>query len=171
MGYTLITGACGGLGKAFCRELIKTDDLFLTGRSTERLNELKAELRFVNPQANVIVFQADLTSEKERENLFSFADENDITFSGYFAVAGADIQKAFIKYTPEKIVFQTRLNFEANIAVCRGVLARREKNLKILCVSSMSGSTPMPYFAIYSATKSALIGFTPRFDMKLRTRK
>ena len=54
MGYTLITGACGGLGKAFCRELIKTDDLFLTGRSAERLNELKAELRFVNPQANVI---------------------------------------------------------------------------------------------------------------------
>lgn len=168
MGYTLITGACGGLGKAFCRELIKTDDLFLTGRSAERLNELKAELCFVNPQANVMVFQADLTSEKERENLFSFADENDITFSGYFAVAGADIQKAFMKYTPEKIVFQTRLNFEANIAVCREVLARREKNLKILCVSSMSGSTPMPYFAIYSATKSALIGFytSLRYEVK-----
>ena len=130
MGYTLITGACGGLGKAFCRELIKTDDLFLTGRSTERLNELKAELRFVNPQANVIVFQADLTSEKERENLFSFADENDITFSGYFAVAGADIQKAFMKYTPEKIVFQTRLNLKQTSPFAARCLRGGKRTLK-----------------------------------------
>lgn len=168
MGYTLITGACGGLGKEFCRQLIESDDLLLTGRSEEKLLKLKQELNEINPQRKIEIFKADLTSEKEREKLFSFADEKGMTFSGYIGVAGADIQKEFLKYTPEKIVFQTRLNFEANIAVCHEVLRRRAEKLKILTVSSMSGSTPMPYFAIYSATKAALINFytSLRYEVK-----
>ncbi len=167
MAYTLITGACGGLGKEFCRQL-NGDDLFLTGRNSEKLLKLKQELSEINPQRKIEIFKADLTSEKERENLFLFADEKGITFSGYIGVAGADIQKEFLKYTPEKIVFQTRLNFEANIAVCHEVLKRRAEKLKILAVSSMSGSTPMPYFAIYSATKAALINFytSLRYEVK-----
>lgn len=159
MAYTLITGACGGLGKEFCRRLAESDDLFLTGRSEEKLLKLRQEILEINPQRKIEIFKADLTSEKEREKLFSYADEKKMTFSGYIGVAGADIQKEFLKYTPEKIVFQTRLNFEANIAVCHEVLKRRAEKLKILTVSSMSGSTPMPYFAIYSATKAALINF------------
>lgn len=168
MGYTLITGACGGLGKEFCRQLIESDDLLLTGRSEEKLLKLKQELNEINPQRKIEIFKADLTSEKEREKLFSFADEKGMTFSGYIGVAGADIQKEFLKYTPEKIVFQTRLNFEANIAVCHEVLRRRAEKLKILTVSSISGSTPMPYFAIYSATKAALINFytSLRYEVK-----
>lgn len=168
MEYTLITGACGGLGKEFCRQLIKSEDLFLTGRNEEKLLKLKQELSEINPRRKTEIFKADLTDEKERENLFLFADEKGITFSGYIGVAGADIQKEFLKYTPEKIVFQTRINFEANIAVCHEVLMRRAEKLKILTVSSMSGSTPMPYFAIYSATKAALINFytSLRYEVK-----
>ena len=167
MAYTLITGACGGLGKEFCRQL-SSCDLFLTGRSEEKLLKLKQELNEINSQRKIEIFKVDLTSEKEREALFTFADGKGITFSGYIGVAGADIQKEFLKYTPEKIVFQTRLNFEANIAVCHEVLKRRAEKLKILTVSSMSGSTPMPYFAIYSATKAALINFytSLRYEVK-----
>ena len=142
MEYTLITGACGGLGKEFCRQLIKSEDLFLTGRNEEKLLKLKQELSEINPQRKTEIFKADLTDEKERENLFLFADEKGITFSGYIGVAGADIQKEF--------------------------LMRRAEKLKILTVSSMSGSTPMPYFAIYSATKAALINFytSLRYEVK-----
>lgn len=168
MSYTLITGACGGLGKEFCRQLVKTDDLFLTGRSRERLAALKEELSALNPTRKIEIFEADLTSESDRKKLFGYADEIKATFSGYVGVAGADIQKEFLKYTPEKVTFQTRLNFEANVAVCREVLCRRAESLKILVVSSMSGTTPMPYFAIYSATKAALINFYTalRYEVK-----
>lgn len=168
MGYTLITGACGGLGKEFCRQLIKSDDLFLTGRSEQKLLLLKEELQRSEPDRKIEIFEADLTNAEDRKKLFAYADEKGIKFSGYIGVAGADIQKAFLKYTPEKVVFQIRLNFEANVAVCHAVLKRRAENLKILSVSSMSGSTPMPYFAIYSATKSALINFytSLRYEVK-----
>ena len=44
--YTLLTGACGGLGGAFARLLARRGEpLLLTGRSEERLLALADELR------------------------------------------------------------------------------------------------------------------------------
>ena len=168
MGYVLITGACGGLGKAFCYQIAKTDDLFLTGRSIEKLTALKQELIAVRSTAKIEIFECDLTDFSQREKLFKYVDEKQIKFSGLINVAGVDTQKEFIKYTHEKIVFQTRVNFEATLAITHGVLTRREKDLKILTVSSISGTVPMPYFAVYSSTKSALISFfkSLRYEVK-----
>lgn len=168
MGYTLITGATGGIGKEFCRQLVKTDDLLITGRSEEKLNSLKQELLSIRPSALIEIFKADLTDFKQREDLFAFADSRDIKFSGLINVAGVDTQKAFEKYTHQKITFQVRVNVESTIAITHGVLSRRERGLKILTVSSMSGTVPMPYFAIYSATKACLNNFfaSLRYEIK-----
>lgn len=168
MAYSLVTGATGVLGKEFCRQLVKTDDLFLTGRSIEKLQALKEELLTVRQNAKILIFPADLTDFSQRENMFTFADEQGVKFGGAFLVAGVDTQKAFEKYTQEKIVFQIRVNLESTIAITHGVLSRREKDLKILAVASTCGLVPMPYFAIYSATKSAVINFFSalRYEVK-----
>ena len=159
MGYVLITGATGGLGKEFCRQLIKTDDLFLTGRNQEKLSTLKAQLQSEHPDKNIEIYSADLTDFNQREEMFAYFDKNEIRFSGLINVAGVDTQKEFLKYTHEKITFQVRVNLESTLAVTHAVLKRREKDLKILTVSSICGTVPMPYFAIYSATKASLINF------------
>lgn len=168
MGYVLITGATGGIGSEFCRQLVMGSDLLITGRSEDRLNELKKELIAIRPNAKIEVFSADVTDFNQRESLFAFADQKQIKFSGLINVAGVDTQKEFIKYTHQKITFQIRVNVEATIAITHGVLLRREKNLKILTVSSMSGTVPMPYFAIYSATKTTLNSFfkSLRYEVK-----
>ena len=168
MGYTLITGATGGIGKEFCRQLVKTDDLLITGRNQEKLNALKEELLTIRDTAKIEIFSADLTDFNQRESLFAFVDQNSIKFSGLINVAGVDTQKAFIKYTHQKITFQIRVNVESTIAITHGVLARREKDLRILTVSSMSGTVSMPYFAIYSATKATLNSFfkSLRYEVK-----
>ena len=75
-------------------------------------------------------------------------------------VAGADIQKAFTAYTQEKIAFQCRANFEAAVSLCHAALQNADEGLEIINVSSVSGIYPMPYFAIYSATKGALTSFS-----------
>ena len=131
MGYTLITGATGGIGSEFCRQLVKTDDLLLTGRSQQRLEALKEELLKIRQSAKIEIFSADLTDFGEREALFALADQKQIKFSGLINVAGVDTQKEFIKYTHQKITFQVRVNVESTLAVTHGVLLRREKNLKI----------------------------------------
>ncbi len=168
MEYTLITGACGGLGKEFCRQLVGTDNLFLTGRSEEKLKALREELLAEKSDAEIICLKADLTREEERKAIFDYADRENIKFSGLINVAGADIQKEFSKYTPEKVTFQARLNFEAAVYLAHGVISRRAEKLKILTVSSLCGIMPMPYFALYSATKAALINFFTalRYEVK-----
>ena len=168
MGYVLITGATGGIGSEFCRQLVMENDLLLTGRSQEKLEDLKSSLLSLRPNAKIELFSVDLTDFDKRQELFDFADKNNIKFSGLINVAGVDTQKEFIKYTQQKIAFQIRVNVEATISITHGVLLRREKDLKILTVSSMSGTVPMPYFAIYSATKATLNSFfkSLRYEVK-----
>lgn len=168
MGYVLITGATGGIGSEFCRQLVMENDLLITGRSQEKLENLKASLLTLRPSANIELFAVDLTDFDKRQELFDFADQKGIKFSGLISVAGVDTQKEFIKYTQQKIAFQIRVNVEATISITHGVLLRREKDLKILTVSSMSGTVPMPYFAIYSATKATLNSFfkSLRYEVK-----
>lgn len=159
-GYTFITGATGGLGKEFCMQCAaRGDNLFLTGRSEEKLADLKKEISEKYPNVKIEYHPCMLTDEKDRNALFAYVDEIKITFSAFINVAGVDTQLAFEKYTQEKIIFQTRVNFEAAVCLTRYVLDRREKNLSVLIVSSMSGACPMPYFGIYSSTKQALIYF------------
>jgi short-subunit dehydrogenase len=75
-------------------------------------------------------------------------------------VAGADIQKGLTEYTEEKINFQCRVNFEAAVSLSRFAIENKADDLQIVNVSSVSGIYPMPYFAIYSATKAALTSFS-----------
>ncbi len=162
MSYTLITGACGGLGGAFVEVLAERGEpLFLTGRSENRLSALREKLILEYPALPVVVCACDLRDENDRKALFSFADEQGITFSRLVYVAGVDTQKAFENYTQEKIVFQSRVNFEGALSLIHSVLERTDKSVipEILTVGSMSGICPMPYFAIYSATKKALCQF------------
>ena len=167
--YTLITGATGGIGRAFAETLAaKGQNLFLTGRSADKLNALKEELSSNYPSLRVIVFACDLTDERSRDEMYKTIDAQGVVFDRLCNVAGADIQKAFEKYTEKKIVFQCRVNLEATLSVTRFVLSRRADALEIVTISSMSGVYPMPYFALYSATKSALVSFFSSLRSELK---
>ena len=168
IGFVFISGATGGIGRAFCFACAKDGDLFLTGRSEEKLSSLKEELEKAYPQRRVEYFAADLTSEKDRLAMFSYIEERGFTFFRLVNVAGADVQKAFEKYTQEKIVFQCRVNLEAALSLTHFVLSHREKQLEIVNISSISGVYPMPYFAIYSATKGALTSFSSSLRLEMK---
>jgi short-subunit dehydrogenase len=172
MSYTLITGATGGIGKEFCFTLAKQgENLFLTGRSEEKLLTLKQSLLSVNNTIDIITYPLDLTDEVNRRKMFLFIDENNLKFSRLINVAGVDIQKGFLSYTDEKIVFQTRVNTESVFSITHGFLNRlsTDKSLpEIITISSISGVSPMPNFAIYSATKCCLTNFFKALRVELK---
>jgi short-subunit dehydrogenase len=60
------------------------------------------------------------------------------------------------------------VNFEAAVSLCRFAIQQKAEHLDIVNISSVSGIYPMPYFAIYSATKGALTSFSSalREEMK-----
>lgn len=159
MKYALVTGATGVLGTAFCKNLAGLGyNLFVTGRRAEKLSALKNALVAAYPGVNVDFCAADLTDEEERESLFSAASA--YKFSVAVNVAGADIQKPLGEYTQKKLVFQTRVCFEAAAAVCLFAKKNKAETLHIINISSLCGEQPMPYFALYSACKGALTDFS-----------
>ncbi len=167
--YALLTGATGGLGKAFCEELAARGyALLLTGRSKEKLACLRAELAARFPEVKTCVYPADLSDIEDRKSLIKRLEEEGVRLSLLVNVAGADIQKGITEYTEEKLAFQCRVNFEAAVSLCRAAIALKAEKLEIINISSVSGIYPMPYFAIYSATKGALTSFSQALRQEMK---
>lgn len=167
--FTFISGATGGLGKTYafcCAE--KGYNLFLTGRSEERLSELKRALHEKFSDIKIECFPCELTDDLSRRRMLAHIEEQGFKFDRIINVAGADIQKAFTDYTPEKVLFQIRVNCEAALTLTHGLLRCRAKKTEVLTVSSMSGVSPMPYFAIYSASKAFLTNFFTALHYELK---
>ena len=170
-GFTLITGASGGLGGEFARVLVgRGEPLILTGRSEEKLLSFKQELLKFQDSAIVETIACDLTSSNERELLLErvagCCEKYNLPLFRLINVAGADIQKGLTEYTEQKVCFQCRVNFESVVSLSRGAIALGVK--EILNISSVSGIYPMPYFAIYSATKGALTSFSLALREEMR---
>ena len=169
--FNLITGATGGLGSAFAKLLAERgENLILTGRSEEKLRALKEELLTIRENLVIETIACDLTSEKDREILLSgvamACEKHHTPLYRLINVAGADIQKSFAQYTQQKIAFQCRVNFESAVSLAHGAIALGVK--EIVNISSVSGIYPMPYFAIYSATKGALTSFSLALREEMR---
>ena len=171
--FTLITGACGGLGGAFTRLLAsKGEPVCLTGRSEERLEELATRLKEQYPALPVVYRACDLRDSGSRLDFFKWADGEGLVFSRLVYAAGADNQKAFEKYSEETLAMQSRVNFEGAVSFVRGVLDRAvlDGKCELLAIGSVSGIYPMPYFALYSATKRALEQFFSALRVELKGR-
>jgi short-subunit dehydrogenase len=159
--YAWITGATGGVGKAFVYLLAAHGNrLLLTGRSIEKLQAIQKDLLEKYPSIDVRIFACDLANEEDRSAMFDEISRQNLTVNLLVNVAGVDIQKAVEKYTQEKLIMQCRVNFEAPVSLCRFALERKAEHLDIINVSSVSGIYPMPFFAVYSATKGALTSFS-----------
>ncbi len=166
--FAFVSGATGGLGRAFSFACAREGNLFLTGRSEQKLAALRGQIAAQYPQIRIETFACDLTDAAAREKMFSHIRSLGIRFYRYCSVAGADIQKAFLRFTQEKLVFCSRVNFEAAVSLARFLLDVRAPEFEMVVISSISGVYPMPYFALYSAEKSALTSFFSSLRVELR---
>ncbi len=157
MSYTFISGATGGIGKAFARACaVRGENLFITGRDAVKLSAEKDALISAGA-GQTEFFACDLTDKDSRDKMLAYIDEKGIKFARIVNVAGVDTQKPFTEYTAEKILFQIRVNVESTVALTHALLKRREiPAAEIITIGSMSGVSPMPYFALYSASKAFL---------------
>lgn len=170
MSYTFISGATGGIGKAFATLCARKNyDLFLTGRSEEKLAALKSELEAVNGGIKILVRACQLTDEADRAALMAYADGQGVKFERAINVAGVDIQKAFFRlYDGKGAVPDPRERGGDRYAHAPGSWSGARPLKEIVTVSSMSGVTPMPYFALYSATKAALTAFFTALRLEVK---
>ncbi|MBQ4098284.1 MAG: SDR family NAD(P)-dependent oxidoreductase [Clostridia bacterium] len=171
MAYTFISGATGGIGKAFSINCAKKGySLYLIGRSEQKLLELKEELLKIN-DVSIICHACDLSSESSRNKLLSDIAESGVVFDRIINVAGIDIQKPFSEYSTDKLISQMRVNNESTVVLTHELLSHRAEEVEVITISSMSGVSPMPYFALYSATKAMLTNLFVSLHYELKKSK
>ena len=73
--FTFISGATGGVGRAFAFACAPEGALFLTGRSGEKLAALKEALLADFPFCRVECCPADLTDENSRRAMYAYIEE------------------------------------------------------------------------------------------------
>ena len=138
MDFTFISGATGGIGKAFCYELAKqSKNLFITGRSQEKLNILKAEI-VEKYNVNVDCFASDLTDEKSRQSMLDYIQEK-----GYKIVLATSKPEPFAKLIIERFnltkyfTYIAGATFDGKIKKKEDVIANALKQLNITTPSEV----------------------------------
>ena len=158
--YTLITGACGGLGRAFvsaCAE--KKENLLLTGTSEKKLESLKGDFSETFADLKVKTLVLDLAKEEDRQNVLDFISSENIVINKLINNAGVIIEGDLERFSDDEIQNAIMVNCVGTLDLTKKLLrVRDEHNLfEVLTVSSVASSYPIPHMGVYSATKSFIV--------------
>ena len=159
----LVTGASSGIGEATAQRLAAAGyKVYGTSRrggsSSGRIFEM---------------LSLDVTSDESVEaavdQVIMLEGRIDLLVNNAgFGVAPAGAEESSIEQA--KAIFET--NFFGLIRMTRAVVPhmRRQGNGRIINIGSVLGFLPMPYGALYAATKHAVEGYSESLDHELRTR-
>jgi uncharacterized protein len=158
----LISGATGGLGKAFAVECASRGyDLYLTDLHAEPLAILEAALRRTY-DVEVRSRSCDLSESIERASLFEGLRAERVRFWAVVNVAGTDHEGLFCEQSREQIRAILRLNIEGTLELTHAALGLRDPAapFRIINVASLAAFYPMPHKATYAASKRFLLDFS-----------
>lgn len=165
-----ITGATGGLGKAFAVECANRGwDLFLTDLSNDPLRRLSDSLSNTY-NINVHYRRCDLTDYEERTELFEHIRRQGHSFHFLINIAGLDYEGPFAERTLSQIRTILRLNIEANLEITHEIMKLRDfaRAFHVINVASLAAYYPMPVKAVYASSKRFLLDFSRALGEEVR---
>jgi short-subunit dehydrogenase len=159
--YLLISGATGGLGGAFVNECARRGyNLYLT----DVREDVVGFAAYISQAFNVEVYakSCDLTDRQSRSEFFNTIKSEGKRFWGLINVAGMDYEGAFLERSRDQLLQLIHLNIEATVDMTHAVLKLRDPDRKFMMINvcSLAAISPMPYKAIYAATKRFLVDFS-----------
>jgi short-subunit dehydrogenase len=161
----LVTGASSGIGAALARELsARGYDLILVARRAERMQELAQEL---STSAQVIT--CDLASEADAlaGKVAALGLSVDLLINN----AGFGTHGRFAEIDAAREAEEVRVNCEALVTLTHAFLPAMLERRRggIVTIASTAGMQPLPYEAVYSATKAFARAFSDALHAELRT--
>src|SRR5450432_782428 len=153
----LITGASAGIGREFARLLApRAKTLVLIARRQDKLQELSAELKRINPRVIVCLRALDLNQRDQIAALPLWLKETGVSVDLLINNAGLGDMGTFATSDPERIQQMLDVNISALTQLTRLLLPEilAGKRGGILNVSSSAGFVPISGFAVYAATKA-----------------
>jgi NAD(P)-dependent dehydrogenase (short-subunit alcohol dehydrogenase family) len=159
----LVTGASSGIGEATARRLATAGyKVFGTSRREARAGQRSFEMLALDVTSDESV-QGAVDAVMRLEGRIDLLVNN----AGFGVAPGAAEESSLDQ---ARSIFET--NFFGVVRMTRAVLPhmRRQGSGRIINIGSVLGFLPMPYGALYSATKHALEGYSESLDHELRTR-
>src|SRR5215475_6697613 len=167
----LVTGASAGIGREFARQLAsRAKSLILIARRQQKLNELGDELKRLYPAVSICIHKTDLADPAQLNELLTWLDRENTGVDLLINNAGLGDSGVFATGDPIRNEQMTLLNVVALTTLTRHLLPRMiaKRRGGILNVSSVAGFLPIPYFAVYAATKAYVISFSEALRAELR---
>ncbi len=167
----LVTGAGGGLGRAFAVECAARGyNICLTDINGEGLAKIQNGL-LRQFGANALMKACDITDDAEVMALGNFLSENGFEPDMLINVAGVDFEGGFCQRDFGQISGIIRLNIEGTLRVTHRVLDQKSGGkMYIINVCSLAAKQPMPLKATYAASKRFLLDFSLALSEELRSR-
>jgi len=159
----LITGASSGIGQATAELLVKAGyKVYGTSRRGGKAGERAFEMLPLD-------VTSDASVDAAVERLMQLEGRIDLLVNNAgFGVAPAGAEESSI--VQARAIFDT--NFFGLVRMTRAIVPhmRRQGTGRIINIGSVLGFLPMPYGALYAATKHAIEGYSESLDHELRTR-
>ncbi len=167
----LVTGASSGIGRAFAQTLAaRGADVILVARSTDRLNALAAALRR-DHRVTADVIAADLSRPEAPDSVHAAVEALGRRVDVLINNAGFGAHGPFHAQQEQMINDLLMLNVVALVRLSRlflpGMLAKKEGI--IVHVASNAAFQPVPYMAIYGASKAFVLSFSEALWGEYRT--
>jgi NAD(P)-dependent dehydrogenase (short-subunit alcohol dehydrogenase family) len=159
----LVTGASSGIGEATAERLAKAGyKVYGTSRRGARSGQRSFAMLAldVTNDASVEATVSDLIQREGRIDL--------LVNNAGFGVAPAGAEENSLDQA--RAIFDT--NFFGIVRMTRAVVPhmRRQRSGRIINIGSVLGLVPLPFGALYAATKHAVEGYSESLDHELRTR-
>jgi uncharacterized protein len=169
-GRVLVTGASGGIGEALARRFARAGyDLVLVARRADKLKALADELG-AKHQVSVVTIAADLAQEGAAAKLAATLKRRKLTIDILVNNAGIIAQGPFEQLDPANHQALIRLNIAATTDLMAHFIppmVARGKG-RVLNIASTSAFIPVPFVAVYAASKSYLLSLSESVSEELR---
>lgn len=167
----LVTGASSGLGRTFADELAaRGANLVLVARNKGALDAVRADI-IARHGVKVYVFTADLGNAGARRDLHRQTKEMRLPINLLVNNAGFGLSGAFLKQDLEREESQIDVNVSAVTALSHLYgrdMAQFGRNSGIINIASNAAFQPLPYSAVYAATKSFVLLFSEALARELK---
>lgn len=164
MKIAVITGASSGIGWEFVRGIAQSEDLdeiWVIARRKERLEEVAKTVDVkVRPIAMDLTENLDLYEailEKEKPEIHVLVNNSGFGIFGAFADRSLEQQLKIIDLNDKALVSMTYLS-----------LPYMKKGGMIYNIASSSAFQPVPYQAVYGASKAFVFSFSRALNMELK---
>ena len=168
MKIAVVTGASSGIGRELLLAIDKEydyDEIWAIARRAERLEELGKQCR--NPLRPVCLDLNEPDSIGQYQELLAQARPE---ISMLINAAGCGVFGPFEEQDLKAQLSSARLNSLALTAMCHASLPYMKSGSHIINMGSNSSWQPVPYQAVYGASKSYVLSFSRAIGRELRPR-